>query len=83
MAQAGKTYVRGASKLYCVAYSLFSVLIPFSLVLFITGSALSDYAVAFWGVMVLFFANVIYGFLQLRDRLLFLFLHLGIALFLL
>ena len=83
MAQAGKTYVRGASKLYCVAYSLFTVLIPFSLVLFITGSALSDYAVAFWGVTVLFFANVIYGFLQLRDRLLFLFLHLGIALFLL
>ena len=83
MAQAGKTYVRGASKLYCVAYSLFSVLIPFSLVLFITGSVLSDYAVAFWGVTVLFFANVIYGFLQLRDRLLFLFLHLGIALFLL
>ena len=83
MAQAAKTYLRGASKLYCVAYSLFTVLISFSLVLFVTGSALSDYAVAFWGVMVLFLANVIYGFLQLRDRLLFLFLHLGIALFLL
>lgn len=79
-AKAVKKYPKNV---YCVAYALFSALAPLSLTLFVTGSVYSDYALAFWGVMVLFFANVVYGFLQLRDRLLFLFLHFGIALFLL
>ena len=82
-ANPAKRRAQGASSLYCVAYSLFSVLFPLSLAVFVTGSAFSDYDLVFWGVMVLFCANVVYGFLQLRDRLLFLFLHFGIALFLL
>lgn len=73
----------GTSKVYCICYSLFSVLVPLSFVVFITGGVYADYALAFGGIMLLFCANVIYGFLSVRDRLLFLFLHFGISLFLL
>lgn len=88
MAQATAKYVRNGhlthkSTLYCIVYSLFAVLVPLSLAFFTAGGTLADYALAFWGVALLFLANVMYGFLQLRERLLFLFLHFGIALFLL
>ena len=83
MAQTATKHIPGASKAYCIFYSLFSVLAPLSFVVFITGGVYSDYTLVFCGIMLLFFANVVYGFLSVRDRLLFLFLHFGISLFLL
>ena len=72
-----------SGRAYSIAYSLFAALAPLSLCLYVTGDVFHDSAVSFMGVMALFAANTIYAFLGLRDRLLFLFLHMGIALFLL
>lgn len=83
MAHTANKQKKGTTTLYGMAYCLFTALLPLSLCFFVTGDAFKDYALVFWGVMVLWIANVVYGFLQLRDRLLFLFLHFGMALFLL
>lgn len=60
-----------------------SLLVPLSLALFIAGLSFGDYSLAAVGVLCLYAANVVYGCLNLQDRLLFLFLHAGMALFLL
>lgn len=64
-------------------WSLHAAMVPLSFVLFVTGMCSLDFNVMLAGVVALFLSNVIYGFLDLRSRLLFLFIHGGIALFLL
>lgn len=59
------------------------LLVPLSLALFAAGLMFEDYSLAVVGVLCLYAANVMYGCLNLQDRLLFLFLHAGMALFLL
>lgn len=54
-----------------------------ALVVFATGMGFGDLTLALVGVLLLFVANVIFATMDLRDRLLFMFLHMGIALFLL
>ena len=63
--------------------SLQSVLVPLSLVLFATASVASDLNVALAATLLLFVSNILFGCMRLRERILFLFLHAGIALFLL
>ncbi len=66
-----------------LAGSLQLPLFVLSLVLYATGVISDDLDIALAGVTCLFASNVIYGFMKMRDRLLFLFLHMGIFLFLL
>lgn len=66
-----------------LAGSLQLPLFVLSLVLYATGAIADDLDIALAGVTCLFASNVIYGFMKMRDRLLFLFLHMGIFLFLL
>ncbi len=65
--------------LYAVQQCLFFV----SVVLFAVGSSVGSLDIALAAVLVLYSSNLVFGFLRIRERLLFLFLHLGIALFLL
>lgn len=71
------------SDVKAIFYSLHVVMVPLSFVLFVAGSVSVDFNVMLAGVVCLYLANVVYGFLDMRSRLLFLFLHAGIALFLL
>lgn len=66
-----------------IAVSLQAVLLPLAIIIFTAGWYLFDFDIMLAGVACLFAANVLYACLNLRDRLLFLFLHAGIALFLL
>lgn len=63
--------------------SLQTLMAPLSFVLFVTGARDVNFNVMLAGVVIIFFANVIYGCLDLGSRSLFLFLHGGVALFLL
>lgn len=63
--------------------ALQSVLVPLACIVFATGYCYSDLYVALLGTVLMFTANIVFGCLRLRERLLFLFLHAGIALFLL
>lgn len=67
------------SVLYAVQQGLFFL----SVILFAAGSSLGSLDLVLAAVLVLYASNLVFGFLNLRERLLFLFLHLGIALFLL
>lgn len=71
------------SDVKAIFYSLHIVMVPLSFVLFVVGLVSVDFNVMLAGVVCLYLANVVYGFLDMRSRLLFLFLHAGIALFLL
>lgn len=71
------------SDVKAIFYSLHVVMVPLSFVLFVAGLVSVDFNVMLAGVVCLYLANVVYGFLDMRSRLLFLFLHAGIALFLL
>lgn len=63
--------------------TLQSVLLPLSLILFATAAIASDLVLALAATLLLFVSNVVYGCMRLRERILFIFLHAGIALFLL
>ncbi|MFR3273670.1 MAG: O-antigen polysaccharide polymerase Wzy [Slackia sp.] len=56
---------------------------PLACIVFATGYCFDDLYVALLGTVLMFTANIVFGCLRLRERLLFLFLHAGIALFLL
>lgn len=66
-----------------LAGALQSALVPLACIVFATGYCFDDLYVALLGTVLMFTANVVFGCLRLRERLLFLFLHAGIALFLL
>lgn len=58
-----------------------TTMIPLVVALFITGAFFGDYSIILWSVVALFLLNVLYACFDIRNRLLFLFLHAGIALF--
>lgn len=60
-----------------------SVLLIAGFVFFVLGFATADYSFALVGVLSVYVSNLVYAFRDLMQRLLFLFLHLGMALFLL
>lgn len=66
-----------------LAGALQSALVPLACIVFATGYCFDDLYVALLGTVLMFTANIVFGCLRLRERLLFLFLHAGIALFLL
>ena len=59
------------------------VSVPLAFVLFATARLGSDLNLALVATVLLFVANIVFGCMRLRERILFLFLHAGIALFLL
>lgn len=63
--------------------SLYPVFVTVSLAVFATGFLQGVLEVMLAGVFVIFVANIMYAFANLKNRLLFLFLHGGIFLFLL
>ena len=66
-----------------LAASIQCVLVPLAIIIFATGLFNNDLNVGLVGVVLLFTGNLLYGFLRMRERLLYLFLHAGIFLFLL
>lgn len=64
---------------YAVQHGLFFA----SVLTFAFGASASSLNVTLAAVLLAYASNLIFGFLRIRERLLFLFLHLGIALFLL
>lgn len=60
-----------------------SILLPAGFVFFVVGFTVGDYPFALVGVLLVYASNLVYAFRNLRQRILFLFLHLGMALFLL
>lgn len=66
-----------------LAGSLLSVMVPLSLIIFTTGYCADDLNTALVATVLMFVANIVFGCMRLRERILFLFLHAGIALFLL
>ncbi|MEG0026689.1 MAG: O-antigen polysaccharide polymerase Wzy family protein [Raoultibacter sp.] len=62
---------------------VFGVSFPGSIVLFATGMCFQDFTVALVGVLALWASNMLYACLDVKNRLLLLFCHMGIALFLL
>lgn len=69
----------GLSAALCVQLILFLV----GFVFFVLGFATMGHSFALVGVLLVYASNLVYAFRNLTQRLLFLFLHLGIALFLL
>lgn len=69
------------SKRKAVAQLFQSLALPCSVALFATGLAFGDLIVLLWATVLLFVANIVYACCSIRERLLFLFLHLGMALF--
>ncbi len=66
-----------------LAKVLQGVLFPLALAIFATGYCSNDLSTALVATVLMFVANIVFGCLCLRERILFLFLHAGIALFLL
>jgi oligosaccharide repeat unit polymerase len=58
------------------------LMFPLSCLVFATGLLYRDLDIMFWGMLLLFVVNVVYACADLRQRLLFLFFHGGLALFL-
>ena len=58
-----------------------AVLLPLAVVVFLTAIVFQDFTVAVWAVLGLYVLNVMYACFDLKDRILFLFMHLGIGLF--
>jgi oligosaccharide repeat unit polymerase len=66
-----------------IVQTLHWFLLPFSLLIYASGILLADAQVLYFGVASLFCSNILFACVALRQRLVFLFFHLGLFLFLL
>jgi oligosaccharide repeat unit polymerase len=64
-----------------IARAFHVLMTPLACLLFATGLFYSDLNILFWGMVLLFVANIVYACADLGQRLLFLFFHGGLALF--
>lgn len=71
------------SRVFDIAKILWGGLVASSVLLLACGYIARDEIIMFWGVFTLFSANIIYAFLNIKSRILYLLLHVGIFLFLL
>lgn len=76
-------YIDKPSRVRGIAVALVSTLFPLAIGLFLVGWYTWDFGLMLTGVTVQFCVNIVYAALNLRGRLMFFFLHCGIALFLL